>query len=200
MAELDSHNDIDPIHELNVSSCNITFELERQVRTNDNRSISVNTISQSFPTLTIKYPELIDQTSTNLSHGIYTFPNDYALACYLYVVEPMRTSISELSVSMTESDIKYLSQKNKNKKKKKKSSEGENHFVVVSEPTKVKIKDVSEGENLSEVPKDEIFDVLLSHLQDRSLVLIEPTQSINLGTIEEPQLVHVTQSLSEEEK
>ena len=138
MAEVDFHNDIEPIHELNVLSCNITFEFKRQVRTNDDRSISVNTISQSLPTLTIKYPELIDQTSTNPSHGVYTFPNDYALSCYLNVVEPMRTSISEPSISMTESDIKYLSQKNKSKKKK--SSEGENHFVAVSEPTKVKIK------------------------------------------------------------
>ena len=92
----------------------------------------MNTISQTFPTLTIQHPDLIDQTSTDMSHGVYTFPNDYALACYLNAVDPMRTSISEPSISMTESNIKYLSQKNKNKKKKKKSSEGENHFVAVS--------------------------------------------------------------------
>ena len=52
--------------------------------------------------------------------------------------------------------------------------------MVVSEAKKVKIKDVSKGENLSEVPMDEIFDALPSHFQERSSVLIEMTQPINL--------------------
>ena len=61
---------------------------------------------------------------------------------------------------MTEDDIKYLS--HKIKKKKNRRSDGENHIVAVSEPKIVKIKDVSKGENLSEAPKDEIFDALPS--------------------------------------
>ena len=44
------------------------------------------------------------------------------------------------------------------KKKKNRRSNGENHIVVVLDPKKVKTKDVSKGENLSEAPKDEIFD------------------------------------------
>ena len=62
---------------------------------------------------------------------------------------------------MTEADIKYLS--HKIKKKKNRRSDGENHIVAVLEPKKVKTKDVSKGENLSEAPKDEIFDALPSH-------------------------------------
>ena len=81
---------------------------------------------------------------------------------------------------MTKGDIKYLS--HKIKWKKNKHSDGENHIVAVSEPKKVKRKDVSDGENLSEAPEDEILDALLSHFQERSSVLIEPTQPINLGT------------------
>ena len=62
---------------------------------------------------------------------------------------------------MTEGDIKYLSRKIKWKKNK--CSDGENHIVAVSKPKKVKIKDASNGENLSEAPVDEILDALPSH-------------------------------------
>ena len=65
---------------------------------------------------------------------------------------------------------------------------------------KVKRKDVSKGENLSEAPKDEVLDSLPSYFQDRSSVLIEPTQAVNLGTNEAPQMVHLAQSLSSQEK
>ena len=62
---------------------------------------------------------------------------------------------------MTEADIKYLSHKIKRKKNRR--SNGENNLVAVSKPKKVKTKDVSKGENLSEAPTDEIFDALPSH-------------------------------------
>ena len=71
------------------------------------------------------------------------------------------SSTSEHNVNMTEANIKYLS--HKIKKKKNRRSDGENHIVVVSKPKKVKIKDVSKGENLFEVPNDEIFDALPSN-------------------------------------
>ena len=77
------------------------------------------------------------------------------------------------------------------KVKTKDVSKGENHIVVVSEPKKVKTKDVSKGENLFEPPKDEIFDALPSHFQERSSVLIEPTQPINLGIEEHPHMIHL---------
>ena len=65
---------------------------------------------------------------------------------------------------------------------------------------KVKIKDVFEGENLSKMPEHEVLDHLPSYFQDRSSVLIEPTQAVNLGTDEAPQMVHLAQSLSSQEK
>ena len=89
------------------------------------------------------------------------------------------SSTNENSVNMTEGDIKYLS--HKMKWKKNKCSDGENHIVVVLEPKKVKIKDISEGENLSKTPEDQILDALSSHFQERSSILIEPTQLVNLG-------------------
>ena len=46
---------------------------------------------------------------------------------------------------------------------------------------KVKRKDIYKGENLSEVPKDEVLDHLPSYFQDRCLVLIEPIEVVNLG-------------------
>ena len=62
---------------------------------------------------------------------------------------------------MSQEDIKFLSQQMKNKKKK--WNDGENHSVAVSDPKIVKKKDVSNGENLFEVPKDETLDILLGH-------------------------------------
>ena len=61
---------------------------------------------------------------------------------------------------MIEANIKYLS--HTNKPKKNRHFDGENHIVVVSKPKIVKTKDVSKGENLSEEPKDEVFDALSS--------------------------------------
>ena len=71
------------------------------------------------------------------------------------------SSTSEHSVNMTEANIKYLNRTIK--KKKNRRFDGENHVVAVSEPKKVKKKDISKDENLSEAPKDEIFDAFLSH-------------------------------------
>ena len=108
------------------------------------------------------------------------------------------SSTSKQSVNMTKANIKYLS--HTIKKKKNRRSDGEKHIVELLEPKKVKIKDVSKGENLSKVPMDEIFDALPSHFQERSSVLIEPTQPINFGTKEHPHIIHLAQSLSPREK
>ena len=89
---------------------------------------------------------------------------------------------------MIEPNIKYLN--HKIKKNKNRRSDGENHIVAVSEPKKIK---TSKGENLSKAPKDEIFDALPSHFQERSSILIETTQPINLGTKEHPHMIHLAQ-------
>ena len=88
---------------------------------------------------------------------------------------------------MIELDIKYLSCKIKRKEKKKnRSYDGENHYVAVSKPKKVKRMNICEAENLSKVSKDEVLDHLPSYFRDRSLVLIKKTQEVNLGVDEAP--------------
>lgn len=47
--------------------------------------------------------------------------------------------------------------------------------MAILDQGKVKRKDVSNGENLLEVPKDERFDTLLEYYQERSPILIETT-------------------------
>ncbi|MCQ9191642.1 hypothetical protein, partial [Escherichia coli] len=91
--------------------------------------------------------------------------NDYDIAYYLNVVEPITSSTSEPTIHMTESNIKYLRHKIK---RKNKWSDGENHIVAMSGPRKSKNKDVSNDENLFEVPMDEVLGSLPSHFQDRS--------------------------------
>ena len=130
-------------------------------------------------TLSLTYPKLIDWNS-NASSEVLTFQNDCALSCYLNAIKPVTSSTSKQSINMIEANIKYLS--HIIKKKKNRRSDGENHIVAESEPKKVKIKNVSKGENLSEAPADEIFDALPSRFLERSSVLIKPTQVINLGT------------------
>ena len=63
--------------------------------------------------------------------------------------------------------------------------------MAVSKPKKSKKKDLSEGENLSEVLEDEILGSLPSYFQDRSSILVQPTQPINLGIETSPQIIHV---------
>lgn len=110
---MESHDDIVTLNEPNILSSSITFDFMSQIIANDTNTMCVNMIIQSLPKLTIQHLELIDWTSIDPSQDVHIFQSDYALACYLNVVEPMKTSISEPSISMTESDIKYLSQKNK---------------------------------------------------------------------------------------
>ena len=63
---------------------------------------------------------------------------------------------------------------------------------------KEKIKDISEGENLSEAPKDGRLDT--PPFKEISALLIEMTKEINLGTPNNPKVIHFAASLSPEEK
>lgn len=56
--------------------------------------------------------------------------------------------------------------------------------MAILEPKKVKIKDVSDGENLPEAPEGEMLDILPNHFQERSSVLIEPAWPVNIRTKE----------------
>lgn len=66
----------------------------------------------------------------------------------------------------------------------KNGSHRENHLMTILDLKKVKIKNASNGENLSEALKDGRFGTLPKHFHERSSVLVEPTQSINFDTIE----------------
>ena len=63
--------------------------------------------------------------------------------------------------------------------------------MVVSEPKNSKNKDVSNGENLFHATTHEVLGSLPSYFQERSLVLIEPTQPVNLGTEEAPKIIYL---------
>lgn len=65
---------------------------------------------------------------------------------------------------------------------------------------KVKRKNVSNNENLFEALTDERLDTLPEHYQERSPILIEPTQSINIDTIETTKTLHLAASLTDQEK
>lgn len=147
--------------------------------------------------MSLLHHELIDWNEPT-STSLLSFDNDYSIAYYLNACKPFLSSTSVKRETMTKEDIKFLSLKMKNKKNKR--SDGENHLVAVSDPKREKEKDISDGENLLEVPKDGILDILLDHFQERSSVPIEPTQPINLATIEAPQVVHIAQSLTKDEK
>lgn len=139
------------------------------------RGCDGNTMNSLEPinSLSLVHLEFIDCTPQYRPLNIPTFANDYTLACYLNAIEKMGFSTSEQSQNMTAADVKYLSRKNQ--KRKNKSSDGQNHTMAMSESKIVKIKDVPNGENLSEVPEGEILDILPDHFQERSSVLIEPT-------------------------
>lgn len=89
--------------------------------------------------LPLVHPDLIDWSQHYQGLDLLKFHNGYEIAYYLNAIEPVVTSTSELDTSMTESNIKHLSHKIKRKEKNKnKISNGENHYVVVSKPKKVK--------------------------------------------------------------
>lgn len=111
--------------------------------------------------LPLSNPHLIDWSQHYQEPHLLTFQNDNEITCYLNSIEPIVSYTSEPATSMTELDIKYLSQKIKRKENKNnRSSDAKNHCVVVSEPKKLKINGVSKGENLLEVPTDEVLDCI----------------------------------------
>lgn len=84
-------------------------------------------------------------------------------------------------------------------KKKNIRSNAENHLLATLDQEKVKTKEISNGENLLEASGDGRFDTLPEHYQERSSILIEPTEAVNIGTTEQPKILHPTTSLSEVE-
>ena len=62
---------------------------------------------------------------------------------------------------------------------------------------KLKIKNVFEGENISKTPTDGRFDI--PPLKERSKLLLEMIEESNLGTPNNPKIIHFAASLRSEE-
>jgi len=90
------------------------------------------------------------------------------------------------------------SDKNEKNKNKKNSSLGENRKAPLNHE-KLKIKDISKGENLFEVPKDGGLDSLPID-REKSTLLIEGSKEVNLGTKDNPRIIQFAASLTIEEK
>ena len=138
----------------------------------------------------------LDASEVNLIDSTFLFTRDDSH--HIHNLEPT-ISLSLTYLDLIDWSIQYQHPLSHKIKRKNKRLDGKNHILAVFEPKKVKNKDVSKGENLPEAPGDEILGSLPSYFQDRSLVLIEPMQPINLGIEASPQIIHVAQSLSAEE-
>lgn len=111
----------------------------------------------------------------------------------------MRYTIELNSVAYFGEGVGPSSHKNV-KIKTNQESYGENHTVALSDPKKVKRKDVSEGENLSEAPKDGRLDILPASYEENSSMLVEETIKTNIGTEEVPHNIFLAQSLTTSER
>lgn len=99
------------------------------------------------------------------------------------------------------SQVNALSHKKDNKNKKHDSLD-ENLFETPLDEQQVKTKGVSKSENLEKAIDDEGIDLpTIGHLpQDRSNLLIEEIDNINMGTEDIPNNVIIAKSLTNQEK
>lgn len=72
--------------------------------------------------------------------------------------------------------------------------------MAILDHKKVKRKGVSNGENISKELKYERLDTLSENYQERSTILIEPTQSNNIDTEEAAKTIHLVESLTKQER
>lgn len=72
--------------------------------------------------------------------------------------------------------------------------------MTLLDPKVIKIKDKSNGENLSEAPEDGRFYIIpFNTNKERTSILVEETKEINLGTTRTPHMIHLTTPLTLEE-
>lgn len=129
------------------------------------------------------HPKLIDWDNLeNLELDI--FSNDHYLSVYVNVAEPITPKIfytSESSnTSCNQESVKLSRHKNEIKQGKRPSTE--NHCTETLDQSRIKKRDISNGENLLEVQKDGNLDILPVYFEERSSILIEPIKVINSGT------------------
>ncbi|GLJ21183.1 hypothetical protein SUGI_0387850 [Cryptomeria japonica] len=151
----------------------------------------------------IIHPELIKWNQPN-SPCLDFFQNDEAIIDFLELRDNLpsrdhkaRFAIELNSAAYFRADAKPFSCKNITIKH---GSCSENHTVALFDPTKVKRKSVSNGENLYEAPEDEGFGILPANAQqERSMILIEETKEYNVETPKNPHLIHLACLLTLEE-
>lgn len=153
------------------------------------------------------YPKLIDWDQRGPSIFDH-FKNDEAIAELFELHEGILKCDHKSGFSIDLNIMEYSSEstpysrhksenKRKNEKKEKNRPLGENCKVPLNHE-KVKIKGISEGENLSKAPKDGRLDI--PPPREKSTFLIEMTKEINLGVPNNPKIIHFVASLSQEEK
>lgn len=165
----------------------------------DETSILTLTAAELDPpndSLPLVFPDLIDWDEPE-THDIPIFLNDESIIHYLCTINPETDSTSKQSNDVcNQGSAKSLSRKNEQNK----GSIAENQSMAAMDHKRVKKKDASEGENLFKATKDGRLDTLPEHYHERSPILIEPTQSINIGTTEAAKNIHLVESLTEEER
>jgi len=133
------------------------------------------------------------------------FQNDDAYIDYMGLREHLPKGDHKAGFAIKLNTVAYFGEGAKPSSRKnikiKKGSEGENHRAAVSDHKTVKRKDVSEGENPTVAPDDGMLDTLPSDMyQERSQIVVEPIEPVNIGTEEQPKIIHFAKSLTPPEK
>lgn len=171
-------------------------------------NIHIVSFDQSFfetdDGISLVFPKLIDWDQQG-PPTFDQFENDDAIAEFFELCEdlPQDDHKSRFSIDLDimayfgESTPSSSHKIEKITKKDKSRSLGEN-WKAQLDHEKVNIKDVFEGENLSEALEDRRLDI--PPLKERSALLVEMIEEINLGTPNNPKVIHFAVSLSPEEK
>lgn len=187
-------SEIDDLEESNIIDLDITID------NLDNMAIGTLTtidLSQSNDLLPLIHPELIDWELAE-PINVPIFANDDAIINFLCCDKPdMSSTHKSHNNTLSQEGVKSSSCKIENRNN---GSNDENHLMAVLDLEKVKIKLLSDSENLSKAPKYGRFDSLPKHYHERSSVLVEPTYSINLCMIEKEKTLHLATSMTEQEK
>lgn len=199
-ANLDLTEDDQELLTQDHSNESTVLDIDIHIENFDTSIMTLETLETYQPEdpLPLIHPEHIDWE--NEGHAVVdTFPNDHAISVYLNAIEPIINLTRNVSnASSSQVGAKSPSRKSENKEKNIKSN-AKNHLLATFDQEKVKTKDASNGENLLEALEDGGFDTLPEHYQQRSSILIEPTLAINIGTIEQPKILHPATSLLEVE-
>lgn len=129
------------------------------------------------------------------------FQNDDATIDFLELHDKIPSRVHKAGFSIELNNVAYFDKNSKPFSHKnitiKNGSSSENHIAALLDPKIAKIKDESNGENLSEAPEDGRFGILpFSTNQERTSILVEETKEINLGTAKNPHIIHLAASLT----